>query len=165
MLQEELPDNLPRLIIPVAEYPVVATGSRDTSVPVGSESTPLDSHLVLAPPLLHALAQLQMRNDDNDGNLAVAEHLHEKVICVLDRFGDSSAPHAEHEEVDSAGPLECGNERVSLVDGIQVFFFIHVAVGLVQTSRIVQGELDTVEGDDVLLGLERAASGTTRSLG
>ena len=166
ILQEELLDNLPRFLILVAEYLFVAAGSRDTSVPVGSEAILLDSLLVLVPPLLHAVVHLQMRHDDNDGNLAVAKHIHEQVIRLLHRDRDPSALHAEHEQTDPAGPLESGDERVRLVDGVQVFGLLHVALRFVQTSCVVQGNLDAVvEGDGVLLRVERATFGTARRLG
>ena len=151
MINEEPLDGPPRLFILVFVRPLVAAGSRDTSVPVGIESVLLDTLLVLLPPLLHVVVLLQMRNDNNDGNLAVAKHLRKKIICLLDRAGNPSAFHAKHDQTDAAGPLEFGNERARLVDGIQVVFCLHVSYSLVQTNCVMEGKLDPAEGDDVLL--------------
>jgi len=165
MLQEELADDLPRLVILVAEDVLVPAGGRNTSVPVRPESILLDSRFVLAPPLLHGVVHLQVGHNDDHGHLAVAKHVHEQVIRLLHRDGDPSTLHAKHEEIDTARLLQSGNERVRLVDGIQVLGLLHLALSLVQTGCVVQGKLDAVEGDDVLLRLERAALGTTRGSG
>lgn len=105
ILEKELPDNLLRLIIPLAEYVFVTTGRRDTRVSVRPKSILLDRLLVLGPPLLHAVVHLQMRHDDHDGHLAVAEHLYEEIVRLLHRNGHPSTLHAEHEEADPARPL------------------------------------------------------------
>lgn len=48
------------------------------------------------------------------------------------------------------------------MDGVQVFGLLHVALGLVHTGCVVKRKVNVVEGDVVLLRVERAALGTAR---
>lgn len=102
VVQKELPDELSRLFILVAEDAMAATGSDDS---MEVESILLEVPPVLPPPLLHVVLHSQMHedDDDDDGNLTVTEHLDERlyVCCAAMEIH----PALVQNETDSARPL------------------------------------------------------------